>query len=238
MRSSLVLSMAAAVLLMSITPTTGMAQAGTASDISGLWVGAGSAGNTPNLERLPGELPFTDYGLERYLNFDHALNNGARCLPLGPTRTWQVNYPFRIVQTPELVMIVYELRRTFRIIYTDGREHPDIIFDYPEWMGHSVGVYEDGTLVFETVGINPRTDIDNAGHEHSGQLRLVERIRKTEQGTLDWAVTIEDPEFYTEPFTLRKTFDPVENDRVMDYTCMENEKDVGHLVPGVAVGPQ
>ncbi len=237
MRSTLVLSIAIVVLL-SVTPTTAMAQAGTASDISGLWVGAGSAGNSPNLERLEGELPFTDYGRERYMTFDHALNNGARCLPLGPTRTWQVNYPFRIMQTPELVLIAYELRRTFRIIYTDGREHPEIIFNYPEWMGHSVGSYEDGTLVFESVGINPRTDIDNAGHEHSDQLRLVERIRKTDQGTLDWEVTIEDPVFYTEPFTLSKTFDPVENDRVMDYTCTENERDVDHLVPGVAVGPQ
>ena len=237
MRSTLVLSMAAAVLL-TITATSAMAQAGTASDISGLWVGAGNAGNSPNIDRQVGELPFTDHGRERYLSFDHALNNGARCLPLGPTRTWQVNYPFRIVQTPELVLIAYELRRTFRIIYTDAREHPDIIFDYPEWMGHSVGRYEDGALVFETVGINPRTDIDNQGHEHSDRLRLVEKIRKTEQGTLDWAITIEDPEFYTEPFTLTKTFDPLEDDRVMDYTCTENEKDVQHLVPGVAIGPQ
>ena len=237
MKSILVLSLATVVLL-SIAPTTAMAQAGTASDISGLWVGSGNAGNNPNIDRQVGELPFTDYGRERYLNFDHALNNGARCLPLGPTRTWQVNYPFRVVQTPELVVIVYELRRTFRIIYTDGREHPEIIFNYPEWMGHSVGRYEGGTLIFETVGINPRTDLDNMGHEHSAQLRLVERIRKTDQGRLDWEVTIEDPEFYTEPFTLTKTFDPVENDRVMDYTCAENEKDTEHLVPGVAVGPQ
>ena len=236
MRSTLVLSVAAAVSL-GITPTTAMAQAGTRSDISGLWMNPDSAVVSPNLERQVGGLPLSDYGLERYQNFDQALNTGARCLPLGPTRTWQVNYPFRIVQTPELVIIAYELRRTFRIIYTDGREHPDIIFDYPEWMGHSVGRYEDGVLVFETVGINPRGDIDNLGHEHSDQLHLVERIRKTDQGTLDWEITVEDPVYYTEPFTVSKIFDPMENDRIMDYACTENEKDVEHFVVGVAVGP-
>ena len=148
-----------------------------------------------------------------------------------------MNLPFRIVQTPELVVIVYEAQRTFRIVYTDGREHPDIVFDYPEWMGHSVGRYEGDTLVFETVGINPRADIDNIGHEHSDQLRLVERIRRPDGETLDWEITIEDPVFYTEPFTVRKTFNRMQNDRVMDNTCTENERDAEHLVPGVVVGP-
>ncbi len=220
--------------LLGVAPT---APAQSMPDISGLWMGPGAAVLSPNFERQAGELPFTPYGLERYLNFDHALNTGARCLPLGPTRTWQVNLPFRIVQTPELVVIVYEIRRTFRIIYTDGREHPDIVFNYPEWMGHSVGRYEGDTLVFETVGINPRADLDNIGHEHSDQLRLVERIRRTDGDTLDWEITIEDPVFYTEPFTVTKTFERMDNDRVMDYTCQENERDVEHLVPGIAVGP-
>ncbi len=215
----------------------GPTAAQTVPDISGLWMGPGAAVLSPNFEQQFGELPLTPYGLERYLNFDHALNTGARCLPLGPTRTWQVNLPFRIVQTPELVVIVYEIRRTFRIVYTDGREHPDIVFDYPEWMGHSVGRYEGDTLVFETVGVNPRADLDNIGHEHSDQLRLVERIRRADNGNLDWEITIEDPVFYTEPFTVRKTFERMENDRVMDYTCQENERDVEHLVPGIAVGP-
>ncbi len=206
-------------------------------DISGLWMAPGDAVLSPNFEREVGELPLTPFGRERYMNFDHALNTGARCLPLGPTRTWQVNLPFRIVQTPELVVIVFEIRRTFRIIYTDGREHPDIVLDYPEWMGHSVGRYEGDALVFETVGINPRADIDNIGHEHSDQLRLVERIRRPDGETLEWEITVEDPVFYTEPFTLSKTFNVIENDRVMDYTCTENERDAEHLVPGIAVGP-
>ena len=118
------------------------------------------------------------------------------------------------------------------------RDHPDIVFAAPEWMGHSVGRYEGDTLVFETVGINARADLDNIGHQHSDQLRLEERIRRTDSNTLDWEITIEDPMFYTEPFTVRKTFDLMANDRVMDYTCTENERDAEHLVPGVVIGPQ
>ena len=92
--------------------------------------------------------------------------------------------------------------------------------------------------MFETVGINPRADLDNIGHEHSDQLRLEERIRRTDAKTLRWEVTVHDPVFFTEPFTINKTFDLMENDRVMDYTCQENEKDAQHLVPGVVIGPQ
>ncbi len=236
MRSAFVPTMAAA--LLSIVPAAALAQSGSMPDVSGLWMGGGNAVLSPNFERQVGELPFTDYGRERYMSFDHALNGGARCLPLGPTRTWQANIPFHIVQTPDLLMIGYENRRTFRIIYTDGRGHPDIVSQVPEWMGHSVGRYEGDTLIVETVGINPRADLDNIGHEHSDQLRLEERIRRVDANTLDWEFTIDDPVFYTEPFMVRKTFDLMENDRVMDYSCTENERDAEHLVPGVVIGPQ
>ncbi len=237
MRSAFVPTMAAVVLL-SIAPAAALAQSGPMPDVSGLWIGSGNAVLSPNFERQVGELPYTDYGLERYMNFDHALNTAARCLPMGPSRTWMANFPFRIMQTPEMLIIAYEVRRTFRIVYTDGRDHPDIVFAAPEWMGHSVGRYEGDTLIFETVGINARADLDNIGHQHSDQLRLEERIRRTDSNTLDWEITIEDPLFYTEPFTVSKTFELMENDRVMDYTCTENERDAEHLVPGVVIGPQ
>ena len=237
MRSTFVPTMAAVVLL-SMAPAAALAQPGPMPDVSGLWIGSGNAVLSPNFERQVGELPFTDYGLERYMNFDHALNTAARCLPMGPSRTWMANFPFRIMQTPEMLIIAYEVRRTFRIVYTDDRDHPDIVFAAPEWMGHSVGRYEGDTLVFETVGINARADLDNIGHQHSDQLRLEERIRRTDSNTLDWEITIEDPVFYTEPFTVKKTFDLMANDRVMDYTCTENERDAEHLVPGVVIGPQ
>ena len=185
MRSTFVPTMTAVVLL-SIAPAAALAQSGPMPDVSGLWIGSGNAVLSPNFERQVGELPFTDYGLERYMNFDHALNTAARCLPMGPSRTWMANFPFRIMQTPEMLIIAYEVRRTFRIVYTDDRDHPDIVFAAPEWMGHSVGRYEGDTLVFETVGINARADLDNIGHQHSDQLRLEERIRRTDSNTLDW----------------------------------------------------
>lgn len=208
-------------------------------DLSGVWMGNDGAVLSPNFEQQLGrELPLNAHGRREYMTFDHALNTGGLCLPLGPTRSLQVNLPVQIIQSPGVVAILYEVRRTFRLVYTDGREHPQIVRDYPEWMGHSVGRYEGDTLVFETVGINPRADLDNIGHEHSDQLRLVERIRRTDAKTLRWEVTVHDPVFFTEPFTIYKTLGLMENDRVMDYTCQENEKDAEHLVPGVAVGPQ
>jgi hypothetical protein len=220
-----------------LAPAPAMAQSGSRPDLSGLWMGAGEAVLSPNFEQALGkELPFTEYGRERRDKYDFAFDPGARCLPLGPTRTWQVNLPFQIMQAPNMVGILYESQRTFRIIYTDGRGHPDIVLNYPEWMGHSTGRYEGDTLVVETVGINPRANIDNAGHEHSDKLRLEERIRRRDAKTLEWQITFHDPVFFTAPFTISKTFELLEKDRVMDYTCAENNKDVPHLVPGAVVG--
>ena len=239
MKSAILISATAVLVVLSMAPITSIAQSESMPDLGGLWMGAGDAVLSPNFVRqLGGELPFTDYGLERYENFDHALDTGGLCLPLGPTRTMQVNLPLRIVQTPDLLVIAYEIRHTFRVIYIDGRDHPDIVFGYPEWMGHSVGRYEGDALLVETVGINPRANLDNLGHEHSDQLRLEERFRRSGENTLEWDVTFHDPVFFTEPFTISKTFEIQENDRLMDYTCTENQKDAEHLVPGVVIGPQ
>jgi hypothetical protein len=214
-----------------------MGQSPSRPDLNGLWMSPSEAVLSPNFEQALGkELPYTEYGRQRRDAYDFALDPGARCLPLGPTRTWQVNLPFQIIQAPNTVAVLYESQRTFRLIYTDGRGHPEIVYNYPEWTGHSVGRYEGDTLVVETVGINPRANLDNAGHEHSDKLRLEDRIRRKDAKTLEWQITFHDPVFFTEPFTLSKTFNLLENDRVMDYTCAENNKDVPHLVPGAVVG--
>ena len=95
------------------------------------------------------------------------------------------------------------------MIYMDGRPHPPDIGDYPEFMGHSIGRWENDTLVVDTVGINERSWLDTAGHEHSGKLHLIERFTRTDARTLKYEVTIDDPGTYTAPwssgFNLRWT---------------------------------
>jgi hypothetical protein len=115
----------------------------------------------------------------------------------------------------------------------DGRGHPEDIMDYPQFMGHSIGRWEGDTLVVDTVGIDERTWLDTAGHEHSGKLRLTERFQKADENTITWTVTFEDPEFFTRPWSITRSFTRFDDskDRILPYTCTENNRDVQHLRP-------
>jgi hypothetical protein len=78
---------------------------------------------------------------------------------------------------------------------------------------------------------NGRTWLDTAGHEHSDRLRPTERLEKNGE-TLKWTVTFDDPVFFTRPWSLTRTFTKVKaDDRILQYTCTENNRDVQHLTP-------
>ena len=82
-----------------------------------------------------------------------------------------------------------------------------------------------------TVAINDRTWLDTSGHEHSNKLKMTERFRLADTNTLEHIVTYADPVFFTKPFTTRRTFQRQIGDRIMDHSCLENEKDLINLVP-------
>ena len=192
-------------------------------DLNGLW----QAPYTPDLERAYGKpLPFTPFGAERFKNRNLLNDPTGFCLPVGPARGIQAPFPFQIVQTRDAVALLFEYQRVFRLIYMDGRTAPADILDYPEWMGYSTGRYEADTLVVETFAIDERTWLDTAGHEHGAKLRLTERFRKSSPDSVEWSVTFNDPEYFSEPWTvtrpLRRLSAP---DRIMSYSCQENEKD-------------
>ena len=198
-------------------------------DLNGIWQGP----YTPDLSRtLPqGEsIPFTPYGSERLKKVDPANNPDGFCLPVGPARGFQSPAPFQLVQNDDVIAILFENQRIFRIVYTDGTKHPDDIAEYPEWMGHSIGYWEGDKLVVDTVGINERTWLDTNGHEHSDKLHLTETFQKTAPDNIHYTVTFEDPVFFTKPWTSTRDFKR-QNTRIMSYSCEENEKDRIHLKP-------
>lgn len=203
-----------------------------AVDLSGVW--AGQTSGDLSKSTLPGEeMILTRYGYERYATVDHARDPNTFCLPPGPARMIMMAHPFMIVQRPDVVTILQESQRTFRIVYTDGRDHPEDVFDYPEWMGSSIGRWEGDTLVVETIAIDERTWLDTSGHEHSDQLRMTERFSLIDQNTIEHLVTYEDPVFFARPFTTRRTFERQIGDRIMNHSCHENERDIEHLVPTI-----
>jgi hypothetical protein len=134
-----------------------------------------------------------------------------------------------------LIALLFEYQTIWRAIYMDGRKHPADIADYPEFMGHSIGRWDGDTLVVDTVAINERTWLDTAGHEHSSRLHLTERFRKVSEDKIEWTATFEDPVFYVRPWSITRTFtkfdDSKDQDRILPYTCNENNRDVQHLMP-------
>jgi hypothetical protein len=203
-------------------------------DLSGLWQGP----YTPNLAAAYGkELPLTPFGAERWAKVDTANDPTGFCLPVGPARGIQAPFPLQIVQSPGLVAILFEYQRTYRMVYTDGRKPPDDIHDYPEWMGFSTGRWEGATLVVDTIAIDERTWLDTAGHQHSDKLRLTERFTKVDDNTIEWSVTFDDPVYFTQPWTIQRPLRrPKEGDRIMSYSCEENNKDIPHLKPTKPAG--
>ena len=181
---------------------------------------------------LPGQkMILTPLGKHRYETVDHAKNPTNQCLPPGPVRISLMMLPMMIVQRADVVLFLSEYQRTYRIVYTDGRGHDPDAKEYPEWMGSSIGHWEKDTLVVDTIGLIDRTWLDVAGHEHSDQLHLTEKYRLLDPNTVEQLTTFEDPIFFAKPFTTRRLLKRQIGDRILDGSCLENEKDLKNMVP-------
>jgi len=154
-------------------------------------------------------------------------NPSAQCLPQGIVRADVLSYnPFKIIQTPGVLAVLYEVDNMFRQIYTDGRKLP--ADPQPSWMGYSVGKWDGDTLVVDSAGFNDRSWLDAFGHPHSEHLRIQERFHRRDFGHMDLQLTIDDPQMYTRPFTIKVTEVLVPDSDILEYVC-ENETDRAHL---------
>jgi hypothetical protein len=199
-------------------------------DFSGNWAPNAIRQNI-NLASVGGEPPMLPWAEKAYL--DHKANISkddpeARCLPPGVPRMSTTPYPWSMIQTPKLLVIVYEGgAHIWRKIFLDGRGHdPDVV---DSWLGDSIGHWEgDDTLVVETVGQNGITWLDQDGHVHTNKMVVTERFRRPDFGHLEIEHTIDDPGAYSKPWKF--TTHPVMlKGELIEYICQENNKDVEHL---------
>jgi hypothetical protein len=152
----------------------------------------------------------------------------ARCLPPGVPRLTTTPYPFRFVQTPQYIAIIYEGgSQTFRQIFMDGRKHSQ--FAEELWNGESIGHWDGDTLVVETIGFNDKTWIDAAGVPHTTEMKVTERIRRLDAENMEIVSIIDDPRMYSKPWGFT-TYPKKLNGELLEYICNENERDVGHMV--------
>jgi hypothetical protein len=134
-------------------------------------------------------------------------------------------HPYKIVQTPDLIVILYESQTLFRQIFTDGRSHP--VDPEPSWLGYSVGRWQGDELVVETIGFNDKTWLDGFGHPHSEAMKLTERFRRRDFGHMDIEITIDDPKAYTKPIRYVQPQRLEADSELIEYICNENMKPVG-----------
>lgn len=152
----------------------------------------------------------------------------VRCAPPGGPRQFAVPFGLQIIQVPSIQRIFVlsgGSTRPWRVIYMDGREHPDADLLNPSYFGHSIGHFDGDTLVVDTVGFNERFWMHREGFPHTEALHLVERISRPDAGTLRYEVTIDDPRAYTRPWTATWNKLWTEDDDIIEYFCHDNNRD-------------
>ena len=220
------------------------------ADLSGIWQvqadprppGLFGLGESPNSRYFrdiladfkPGEEPLLPAGAEILRRNGQAGGAGppfVNCLPDGVPHADLLPEPFKIVQTPGVVVMLYEVETMFRQIFTDGRRQ--LTGPQPSWMGYSVGTWEEDTLVVDTTGFNTLGWLDVRGHGHSEDLRVEERFHRRDFGHLNLTVTITDPKTFTRPITFNVVEELLPDTDLLEHYCLEHESDAAHQ-PGRA----
>ena len=182
---------------------------------------------------VPGGLPFTPSAADlkkKRMATNNKDNPDANCLPMGMTQFHMQPQPRKIVQTPTLIVILYEANYGLRYIYTDGRSLPPQGDPQPWWYGYSVGRWEGDTLVVETNNLRGSETspydgwLDVRGSPYSEQARFVERFRRPVFGKLEIDVTVDDPKSYTKPFTVRINQRFLADQEPIEFVCNENQQ--------------
>ena len=147
------------------------------------------------------------------------------------------NNAYQIVQIPGYVVILYEMIHEARIIPLDGRPH--LPSNVKLWNGDSRGHWEGKTLVVDTTNYSGKGWIaTNAsagrvkGIPQSEALHVVERFTRVDPDTINYEVTIDDPNVYTGPWTLAIPLNRDPNYQIFEYACQEGNRAVENILSG------
>jgi hypothetical protein len=199
-------------------------------DLSGLWNAADGKFLTNIAQRAGFVASFQPWAAAVFKERQDSQGRdrpAGRCLPhTVPDAMLIPGYPWKIVQTPGLMVILFESFSDFRQIFTDGRDFP--VERQPTWFGYSIGKWEGDTFVVNSLGYNDKSWLDDGGHPRSEAMQVTERFRRKDFGHLEIEFTFDDPKTYTRPWTVTAPFNLLPDTEIIENFC-ENEKDVEHI---------
>jgi len=140
-----------------------------------------------------------------------------------------VSAAFKILQTPTVTALLYELDTSpiFRQVHTDGRPLPEN--PEPTWLGYSIGRWDGDALVVTTAGFRDGGWIDTQkGRPHSDALRVTERIRRLSIGRMEMEITIDDPKAYVKPWIVKVPFRLIADSELLEGSCDSHDKTMEH----------
>ena len=180
-------------------------------DLSGIWNGSPD----PNPEQAS-VLPWAATLQKQRIGNNLKELPSAYCLPgeVFPGAP----LPYKIVQTPSLVVQLFE--GGFRQVFLDGGGHPQD--PDPTWRGHSIGRWEGDTLLIDTVGFNDKAWLP-AFLPHTEQLHVVERYHRPDLAHLNIDVSIEDPGTFTKPWQLHMVWTLAPGEEIGEFICENNK---------------
>ncbi len=156
---------------------------------------------------------------------------GERCL-LGfgsrsgpPMLPVLYNNNYQIVETQGAIMIMVEMVHDVRYIHMDGRAH--LPSNVRQWLGDSIGHWENDTLVVDTTNFTDKTRFRGSGEN----LHVVERFTRVDPGTILYRVTIDDPTTFTKPWTLEYPFLATRGP-IYEYACHEGNYAMPDILGG------
>jgi hypothetical protein len=200
-------------------------------DLGGLWHNPDGRYLTNLAKRAGLTLPFTPWGAALFKERTDNLGRdrpAGQCLPHSiPNAMLVPDYPWKIVQTPEEIVVLYENFTEYRQIFTDGRGFPAHL--EPSWFGTSIGHWDGDVMVVETAGLNDKAWLDDGGNPRSEQMRTTEKFRRKDFGHMDIEFTFNDPKAYTAPWSVTVAFALMPDTDIIENIC-ENEKDAVHIL--------
>jgi hypothetical protein len=177
------------------------------------------------------DLPFQPWAADllKQRRADNSKDNpDAHCLPMGFLQFHNHPEPRKMIQTSNLLMIVYEANSGLRQIYMDGRKLPNKDDVEPWYYGYSVGHWEGDTLVVETTGFMDGQWLDVRGSPMTDAAKVTEKFKRPNYGSLEIEITVDDPKAYTKPFTVKVNQRIMPNTELIEFICQD--RDAGHYV--------